>query len=62
MGVSRHHEGVPNVNGYERFHAMLRSETCDILPLIVTAGCEIPRDTPHENVLALCEPVPFVAN
>jgi MtaA/CmuA family methyltransferase len=32
MGVSRHHEGVSNVNGYERFHAMIRSETCDILP------------------------------
>jgi uroporphyrinogen-III decarboxylase len=31
-------------------------------PMIVTAGCEIPRDTPHENVLALCEPVPNVAN
>lgn len=31
-------------------------------PMIVTAGCEIPRDTPHENVMALCEPVPFEAN
>ncbi len=26
-------------------------------PMIVTAGCEIPRDTPHENLKALCEPV-----
>jgi MtaA/CmuA family methyltransferase len=28
-------------------------------PMIVTAGCEIPRDTPHENLSALCEPVSF---
>jgi MtaA/CmuA family methyltransferase len=26
-------------------------------PMVVTAGCEIPRDTPRENLQALCEPV-----
>ena len=26
-------------------------------PMIVTAGCEIPRGTPHENLKALCEPI-----
>jgi MtaA/CmuA family methyltransferase len=31
-------------------------------PMIVTAGCEIPRDTPHENVFALCDQVTYVAN
>ena len=30
-------------------------------PMIVTAGCEIPRDTPHENLEALCEPIPYRA-
>jgi MtaA/CmuA family methyltransferase len=28
-------------------------------PMIATAGCEIPRDTPLENLLALCEPVAY---
>jgi uroporphyrinogen decarboxylase len=28
-------------------------------PMIVAAGCEIPRDTPHENLRALCEPVAY---
>ena len=28
-------------------------------PFMVNAGCEIPAGTPHENLQALCEPVPF---
>ena len=28
---------------------------------MVNAGCEIPAATPAENLLALCEPVPFKA-
>ena len=28
-------------------------------PFMVNAGCEIPSATPAENLLALCEPVPF---
>jgi hypothetical protein len=28
---------------------------------LVNAGCEIPAATPAENLLALCEPVPFKA-
>jgi len=27
-------------------------------PYFITAGCEIPADTPHENLRALCEPIP----
>jgi len=27
-------------------------------PYFVNAGCEIPADTPHENLRALCEPIP----
>ena len=30
-------------------------------PFMVNAGCEIPSATPAENLLALCEPVPFKA-
>jgi len=40
----------------------IRSKVAEIYrlignPMIVTAGCEIPRDTPHENLRALCEPI-----
>ena len=28
-------------------------------PYMVNAGCEIPAKTSHENLRALCEPVPF---
>lgn len=28
-------------------------------PYMVAAGCEIPKDTPHENLKALCKPVPY---
>jgi len=28
-------------------------------PFIVNAGCEIPNTTPHENLKALCAPLPF---
>lgn len=30
--------------------------------LMVGAGCEVPRDTPHENLRALCEAIPWRAN
>lgn len=29
-------------------------------PWLVNAGCEIPADTPHENLKALCEPIPVI--
>ena len=28
-------------------------------PFVVNAGCEIPNTTPHENLKALCEPLPW---
>lgn len=31
-------------------------------PFIVNAGCEIPNTTPHENLKALCEPLPWREN
>jgi MtaA/CmuA family methyltransferase len=30
-------------------------------PFVVNAGCEIPSGTPQENLLALCEPLPYQA-
>jgi MtaA/CmuA family methyltransferase len=30
-------------------------------PFMVNAGCEIPSGTPSENLLALCEPVPYIS-
>ena len=31
------------------------------LPFMVTAGCEIPAGTPHQNLRALCEPIEWPA-
>ncbi len=29
-------------------------------PLMIGAGCEIPGDTPYENLKALCKPIPYI--
>jgi uroporphyrinogen-III decarboxylase len=43
----------------ERIRAAIRDVYQQVgPPYFVNAGCEIPRDTPIENVEALCETIP----